>query len=150
MTRVVENEKLIPVLLDILKERDEVPLEVKGGSMTPFLIDDRDKVILSKIPEDRKLKVGDIVLFQRPNGQFVLHRLKKQEGNLVYFLGDAQDMVEGPLPESCMLAMAGSVVRKGEVLKPGDFWWDFFSRVWIRLGGRERRMLTRLFGMVSK
>ena len=25
------------------------------------------------------------------------------------------------------------VKRKGKILEPGDFWWDFFEKAWIRL-----------------
>ena len=32
-----------------------------------------------------------------------------------------------------VLALVTAVRRKGKLLQPGSFWWDFFEKVWIRV-----------------
>ena len=41
----------------------------------------------------------------------------------------------------------GSPLRR--ILAPGDFWWEFFARVWVRLIPL-RPVLTRIYGLIRK
>ncbi|MCD7880897.1 MAG: hypothetical protein LUG47_04365 [Clostridiales bacterium] len=41
--------------------------------------------------------------------------------------------MEGPLPRKAIFAVAVQVERKGQLIGPGDFWWEFFRTVWPRL-----------------
>ena len=75
--KVVAPEILMEPLLALLEEAEYVPLVISGGSMTPFLAPGRDIVYLSKA--DRILKRGDMVLYQRKNGDYVLHRILRAD-----------------------------------------------------------------------
>ena len=82
------NQYLDAVCRMIEEGKENVPVPVKGVSMRPFLRDG-DFAYLVSLP--RKLKRGDIVLFQRKNGQYVLHRIYKILKNGSYLLlGDSQ------------------------------------------------------------
>ncbi len=129
--RKVRTEEYIDLLLSIMNEGRSVSLLIAGGSMTPFLADGRDHVVLEK--PFRELSVGDIVLFRRQNGEYVLHRIKRISGENYYMVGDAQTYIEGPVRKSQIAALATAVERKGKVLKSGDAFWDFFERIWIRM-----------------
>lgn len=127
---VIDPQELIPQLLELLDETDTVPLLISGNSMSPFLIHGRDTVFLSKIvtPPQR----GDMILYRRDNGKFVLHRVY-ETGKTFTMVGDAQTLLEKGIRPEQMLAKVTAVTRKGKLLKKGSFWWDFFEKTWIRM-----------------
>lgn len=91
----------------------------------------RDTIYFSK--PDSPLKKGDMVFYQRTDGQYVMHRIYKVKGRDFYMVGDAQTEIEGPLHEKQIFARVTKVRRKGKLIQPGDFWWWFFACVWLRL-----------------
>ena len=70
----------------LLRERLEatVVLTVTGGSMLPLLAGGRDRVTLGPVPE--RLRRGEVLLYHRADGSYVLHRLTGfgQDGTLVF------------------------------------------------------------------
>lgn len=76
-----------PLLRERLKAT--VVLTVTGGSMLPLLAGGRDRVTLGPVPE--RLRRGEVLLYHRADGSYVLHRLTGfgQDGTLV-FCGDRQ------------------------------------------------------------
>lgn len=130
-TKVLPPETLIPELLEVLKQADSVPLIITGGSMMPFLVNGRDTVYLSKAEEP--LKPGDMVLYRRTSGQYVLHRIVKIENDNYSMVGDAQSEVEPGIRREQILARVSAVRRKGKLLASGSFWWDFFEKIWIHM-----------------
>ena len=71
--RVVSNQLLLGEYTRMLREGLEVSLLIKGNSMYPFLVSNRDEVLLKEAKDP--LKEGDILLFRRQDGDYVLHRL---------------------------------------------------------------------------
>lgn len=123
-------EELMPTLLALLEETDSVPLVISGNSMNPFLVHHRDTVYLSRIR--RPLKRGDMILYRRDSGKYVLHRIYRAESGTYTLVGDAQTQLEQGIRPEQALALVSKVRRKGKLLGPGSFWWEFFRRVWIR------------------
>ena len=129
--KVLSSEELIPSLLELLEETDNIPLVISGSSMSPFLVHHRDTVYLSKVRQP--LKRGDMILYRRTNGKYILHRIYRTEPNTYTLVGDAQTVLEQGITSNQVLALVTAVQRKGQLLKPGSFWWEFFRLVWIRL-----------------
>ena len=129
--RVLSPEELMGPLLRLLDETAAVPLVISGGSMVPFLIPKRDSVYLSKA--DRKLKRGDMVLYQRDNGHYVLHRVFRAEKGLYTMVGDAQTELERGIRPDQIFAVATAVRRKEKLMRKNSFWWFFFEKIWIRM-----------------
>lgn len=129
--RVLPPEVLMEQLLGVLEETDTVPLVISGNSMSPFLVHRRDTVYLSKITGP--LKRGDMILYRRRNGAYILHRICAVENGTYCLVGDAQTMIEGGIRRDQVLAIVTAVRRKGKLLQKGSFWWDFFEKVWLRL-----------------
>ena len=129
--RVLSPEELMGPLLGLLEETDAVPLVISGGSMTPFLVPKRDSVYLSKA--DRELKRGDMVLYRRDNGQYVLHRVFCVENGLYTMVGDAQTVLEPGIRGDQIRAVVTAVRRKEKLLQKNSFWWLFFEKIWIRM-----------------
>lgn len=83
-------EMIYPLILDAFSNNLNFSFPINGTSMQPLLHKD-NVVTLSKIDTVKK---GDIILFKRDNGQFVLHRLNKIKKDEYIFVGDHQTKLE--------------------------------------------------------
>lgn len=110
--RQIANNVYIPVLKDLVEEGKEVSMMISGSSMNPFLIHQRDYILMKK-PEE-ELKAGDMVFFQRRDEAYVMHRIHhiNKEGKL-FIIGDAQVDMEGPIDKEQVFAIITKVKRKG-------------------------------------
>lgn len=129
--RVLPPEELMEQLLGLLDVAEQVPLVISGSSMFPFLHHRRDTVYLSKVTEP--LKAGDMILYRRLTGQYVLHRIVRAERGRYVLLGDRQTVMEPGIRDSQILAVVTAVRRDGKLLKPDSFLWEFFEKAWIRM-----------------
>ena len=144
--RAVDTYEYVSVLKELVENGKEVSMLISGSSMTPFLGHQRDYIFFKK--PDEALKRGDMVFYQRKSGQFVMHRIYKIKPDGYYMVGDAQTEIEGPLERNQIFAIITKVKRKGKWIEPGDFWWEFFEKVWIRIV--PVRMVTiRLYGLLK-
>ncbi|MEE1031469.1 MAG: S24/S26 family peptidase [Ruminococcus sp.] len=150
-TRTVDTTTYMDVLKELVNEGREVPLLIAGNSMSPFLIDKRDTILISPIKEP--LRVGDMAFFQRASGQYVMHRIQyirknKETGTEeYYFLGDAQYLTEGPIPREQIFGLITKVCRKDKWIEPGNFWWEFFRRIWLKIVP-FRRVILRSYAII--
>lgn len=129
--REVDTKAYMDVMKELVQEGKTVSILVSGSSMSPFLIHRRDRVFFEQ--PDSPLKRGDIVFYQRESGQYVMHRIWKIKEDGLYIVGDAQTQLEGPVSEQQVFARISKCERDGKCLTKGDFWWDFFEKVWIRM-----------------
>ncbi len=130
MSKILPPEVLMADLCALIEEGQTVPLTISGGSMTPFLVHRRDTVYLAK--PHRPLKRGDMVLYRRETGAWVLHRIYRA-GQTLTLVGDAQTQLEPGIRREQVAALVTAVRRKGRLLKQGSALWFFFETVWIRL-----------------
>lgn len=130
--RIVDINEYMPIVTELIEQGETVSFTVTGESMSPFLRHGRDQVCLSApaVPPVR----GDIVLFRRTNGQYVLHRVLRRlkDGNYA-IIGDGQQQIESPIAPSQILATVTQVCRKGKILTASSFWWHFFAGPWLTL-----------------
>lgn len=146
--KIVDTREYVSVLRDLTEQGHEVSMLIAGNSMSPFLIHQRDYIYFAK--PDRKLKKGDMVFYQRDNGQFVMHRICKVCPDGTYHIvGDAQIGIEPGIRRDQIFARILRVQRKGKMIEPGDFWWEFFEKVWIRIIPL-RPYLRQVYGPVAK
>ncbi len=141
--KTVDTAIYISSLLELIRQGEEVGLPIAGSSMTPFLGDGRDQVFIRR--PDRPLKRGDVVLYRRDNGDYVLHRIHRvrKAGNSATYdiVGDAQSRVETGVRADQILAVATRAKRKGEIIEPNSFYWWFFQNVWIGIVPLRRPVL---------
>lgn len=143
----MDTEVLLEEYRTLLQTVDTLPLQVSGNSMAPFLADGRDTVYLSRV--DRPLKVGDIVLYRRRSGAYILHRICRMEDGRFCMVGDAQTVLEHGIERDQIFAVVRRALRKGKCQGPGCFWWEFFEKVWVRMVPC-RPLLQRLYGAACK
>ena len=103
-----------PLIEEIVGQGDVFRLTVSGTSMMPFLRSNRDEVVFAPL-EGRKLKRGDILLFQRRDGTYVMHRLYRIEKDGTYtFIGDHQYKVEEGIRREQIKAYVQYAFRDGK------------------------------------
>ena len=129
--RVVEPEELMDQLQQLLPLTEAVPLFISGDSMAPFLIHGRDTVFLSKIVKPPKR--GDIVLFRRESGAYVLHRICRERNGVYDLVGDGQCVIEPGIRREQILAEVNTVRRDGRLLRRGSLCWVFYEKIWLGL-----------------
>ena len=129
--RKIDAREYIGTLRQMVEEGHEVGMVITGSSMAPFLIHERDYICFKK--PDRKLQKGDMVFYQRENGQFVMHRICRVRPEGYDIIGDAQTEIERDVKREQIFAIVTKVRRKEKWLVPGDFWWEFFEHVWLRV-----------------
>ena len=143
--RTIEPEDLMPKLPQLLQQAEAVPLVISGNSMSPFLVHGRDKVYLSKLT--RPPKRGDMILYRRKNGRYILHRIYRVREGQYDLIGDGQLVIERGICHEQILATVCAVHRKGKLLRKGNLCWEFFEHVWLALvpwRGRILRLYTGL------
>lgn len=145
---VVTLEAMMPLIRERLAAGQSVRIYPRGTSMLPMLVEGRDSVVLSPLPE--RLKKYDLPLYQRKNGQFVLHRVVKVAETYTC-LGDNQFALEDGLEHGQMIAVVSSFNRKGREHKVTDlgyraycvFWYHtrYFRRIWRGVRHRVVKLL---------
>lgn len=149
-TKIVRPEVLLEEYRRLLREDpsiDALPLVISGNSMSPFLIHGRDTVYLSRL--SRPVRRGDMLLYQRQNGAYILHRVYAVTPEGFTIVGDAQTVLEPGIRQEQIAAIVTRVERKGKTLAPGCFWWEFFEKIWIRILPLRRR-ICRLYACVKR
>ena len=125
----IDTKIYLSFLKEMIEQNMDVSIVISGNSMSPFLVNQRDVIYLSKI--NRKLKKGDLVLYQRSSGQYVVNRIVKVKKSGYYLAGDNQIAIEGPILDKQIFGLVTKVKRKGKWIEAGNFWWEFFEHVWI-------------------
>lgn len=133
-TKTMQPEVLLEEYRRLLQDDpsiDALPLIITGNSMSPFLLHGRDTVYLSRLT--RTARRGDMLLYRRENGSYVLHRVYRASPESLAMIGDAQTVLEPGIRREQVIAIVTRVERKGKLLVPGSFWWEFFEKIWIRI-----------------
>lgn len=137
--RTVDTRTYVSALRKLVEEGQEVSVPISGGSMAPFLVHGRDTVCFAS--PNRPLKRGDIVFYQRRDGSFILHRILRVTAEGYDIVGDAQTVVEPHVKPEQIFALVTKAKRKGTWIGPGDFWWEFFRVIWLRLVPFRRKLI---------
>lgn len=129
--REISLEVLGSVVEERLKNGQPVQMTVSGNSMFPLFRDKRDSVILS--PVSGKIRTGDVMLYRRRDGQYVLHRVIRRKKHVYSANGDNQYWVETPLFREQFLGKMSGFYRKGEYRSVSSLWYRIYSFVWVRI-----------------
>lgn len=134
-----------------LNTNEVLKITPQGTSMFPFFLGGRDHVYVTK--PSFPLKKGDIALFQRDNGIYVIHRVYKvckQESKVLYYmLGDNQTWIEGPIQSNQIHAVVLQIVRKGKIIHcKTNLFYRFLMKCWMFIRPL-RPFVLRLFSIIS-
>lgn len=128
----VSLELLAPIMAECLDGGQEVVLTITGHSMSPFLRNKKDQVVLVAC-DPTALQPGDVPLYRRRNGKYILHRIVERDDgvsrtrfgedkplpsrcdSLQYtMLGDAQWQEEPNIAPDQIVAVATAFISRGK------------------------------------
>ena len=131
LKRTIDTYAYLSMLRELVENGERLSIRVVGMSMFPFLEHKRDSVFF-EAPK-RELKKGEIVFYQRRNGQFVMHRICAVKDEGYYMAGDAQNVVEGPVMRNQVFAVITQVQRNGKMLDASNLVWKFYEKMWVNV-----------------
>ncbi len=101
-------EQMWPLIESVFAEGGRFRLYPQGTSMLPLLRAGRDSVLLEQAAY---IRPRDILLYRRPSGQFVLHRLVRVTENGLDMRGDNQTVIEHNVSRDAVLARVVGIYR---------------------------------------
>jgi len=138
--QTVSIKDLAPVIEETVKSGSKAELTVTGHSMMPLLFDRISRV---RLTESSDFKRGDMVLYRRVNGDYVLHRIVRADENECFSIcGDNQFVLETGVRYNQIIAKVDAFARRDRWCDCSNLiyciWWRF------RLADRPlRRFLHR-------
>lgn len=123
---------MLPIIQEAFSNGKSFSLPITGTSMNPLLYQGRDYVEIEK-PE-LPLAVGDIPLYRRKNGDFVLHRVVKIKENGEYVMcGDNQFLLEKGVTDFDIIGVVKKITRDGrEFSVDSDSWYISYKTKYVK------------------
>lgn len=106
------KEEFYSLYKDLLEKTQSFYMQVKGGSMYPFVRNGDSIEVLPLKQEYNNIKKGEIILFTR-NNYFYVHRVIKKAGDNFITKGDFSFGTDGNIPKNDIFARVISVQRNG-------------------------------------
>lgn len=133
-------EELMPILATQLESGGKATLVVTGNSMYPTFRNRADAVYL--VPVKRPLKRGDLILYRRDNGRYILHRIVTKPKNGSFFCtGDNQWELE-TVTDAQVLALVAGFTRDGKTRPVENRRYRTWVAVWVWLRPVRRPILA--------
>ena len=123
-------EQLSELLMLQLENGGRAQLRVTGWSMMPLLYNCRDTVEL--IPVSQQQKAGDIILYRRENGKYVLHRIIAVTEDGYICCGDNQAEREA-VRHAQLLAVVDGFIRNGKRYTMDEIGYRLYTAAWVKL-----------------
>ncbi len=120
-------DALMPLFREQLALGKSIRFAPRGVSMLPMLRQGVDSVVLSPLPD--RLKKYDLPLYQRDNGQYILHRIVKARDRYTC-VGDNQFDLEPGVKHEQMIAVVTAFYRGDRMWKTNSPVYQLYCRVW--------------------
>lgn len=144
----IHSSELFLTLLPMLEEGRKAVFTVSGMSMWPFICHGRDQVIVTAC-DPQTLKIGDIILFQTPFGNYMLHRITALRKDAFETTGDGNCFRDGWFPRSCVKARVEEIRRDGKSIDCASPAWRFIFACW-RILFPVRKYLLQLLQRIGR
>lgn len=138
-----DMKTLYPLIEPIIKQGGTVKIKVTGYSMYPLVSSRRDSVLLGKCV---KPKIGDVPLFRRKDGSYILHRIVGKKNGAFYTMGDYETQREYPVYPEQIVAVAKGFYRKDRFWSCDSFTYKLYSALWRKTVFVRPFLLKRLAG----
>lgn len=128
--KVLPTETYFALVRQTLSQNKRAFIQVTGMSMWPLLYHIRDGVEI--IPPEH-LKAGDIVLYDRRNGRYALHRIIHKGKDSFTMAGDHQWHMEKGLSYDQIVGVVDMIYRDGKKISADDWLIKMYSGFVIML-----------------
>lgn len=130
------------VIRDVLESGGEFQIYPRGTSMLPLLWQDRDWVTLVKPVEPPRIR--DIILYQRTDGSYVLHRIMKREKDGYVLCGDNQAWLERGIQPEQIIGVVNAMGINGKRYLKDSIRMQLYERIWCFMP--LRKLYFRVLG----
>jgi hypothetical protein len=113
----------------VLQEHGQLVYTNVGYSMWPLLHEGRDLMIIDKKPEGR-MKKYDAILYKRPCGKYIMHRILKVRQDDYVLCGDNRWLREFGVKDEWILGVLTAVVRKGKRVSVTSWKYRLYVHIW--------------------
>lgn len=127
--KATDMESLYELIQPVIEQGNTVKIKISGFSMYPLVSSRRDSVLLGRA---EKLKIGDVTLFRRTDGSFILHRIVGEKNGAFYAMGDYETKKEYPVYRNQIVALAKGFYRKNKFISTDSTFFKVYSAVWRR------------------
>lgn len=130
------------VIRDVLESGGEFQIYPRGTSMLPLLWQGRDWVTLVKPVEPPRIR--DIILYQRTDGSYVLHRIMKREKDGYVLCGDNQAWLERGIQPEQIIGVVNAMGINGKRYLKDSIRMQLYERIWCFMP--LRKLYFRVLG----
>lgn len=110
--------ELLPFVEEAFSRNTTFKIPITGTSMNPYFVQGRDYVFIKK--PDSPLEIGDIPLYRRDDGAFVLHRIVDKDENGYVMCGDNQFILEKGITDNHIIGVVCTICRDGKTFDVTD------------------------------
>ena len=148
-TVVIPMEELAQLLQLQMETSGQSVLTVTGSSMLPMLHHRKDSVVLELIKEAPRK--GDLILYRRESGAYILHRILRTDGDGYLCCGDNQWQIE-PVGAHQLVALVTGFTRNGRHYENSHKGYRLYVWLWVGLHPVRRYILAvrRRLGRVRR
>ena len=137
---------LLPFIEEAFSKDMTFKIPITGTSMNPFLVEGRDYVLIEK--PSLPLEIGDVPLYRRDNGTFVLHRVVDKTEKGYVMCGDNQFILERGIKDEHIIGVVSEIVRDGKTLSVTDADYVEYKNKYVKNVGTRypvRRLKYKLY-----
>ena len=139
----IPNDIFFAQVISEINAGRSVIFKVKGTSMFPFIRNGKDTVKLT--PVNQQLAQKDVVLFSY-NGNYILHRIVKIEGDRYLIQGDGIYSSYESCSREDIIGKVTEIHRysgndKYKIYSTDDWIWRIYSTCWMHLRPFRRYLL---------
>ena len=139
----VDNKIFFAEVENLLAEGESVTVRVRGCSMMPHLRDGKHSVVVRRCKAE-DIKLGAVIFFEY-RGQWIMHRLRKIEGDRLTFAGDGNYKLEEIVGREALRGVVTDIISpSGYKFSCESFWWRFKSGAWLTLPAIVRRYMLAI------
>lgn len=120
------TERPSPLEQQVRSGRPVVSFTV-GDSMEPLLHDRSTRVVIQRV--ERTLRPGELPLYRRPNGRFIMHRIIRADDEHYYTRGDNRCGLE-TVPKDWVLGVVTEIYRGKRHFSVGHPLYRAYVGVW--------------------
>jgi len=136
----IPMEELVKVVTLQLENGGSANLVVTGSSMHPMLRHRRDTVHL--VPLSRQPKKGDLILYRRDNGKYILHRIVTRVRHDAFFCSGDNQWEKEAVSTGQIIALVQGFTRKGKFVAESNFAYRLYVAGWVAMLPIRRPILA--------
>ncbi len=143
----IKNSLMMEEIKKLISEGKSVTIKVKGYSMSPFLVHERDNICLTGW-KDEDIVPGVLALVKDMRGVYLVHRIVAREDDLITLEGDGNIKLQEKAEVKEIIAIVKSIERysgwrkKAKVYTTSSKRWKRYSKFWLAVKPIRRYLLA--------